>query len=532
MIQGSVDLILKADSSKSTLQQLCHLPSKSANSAEAAFSSSNYGRSICNVQNIVSENIKGYINHFCMNSKTGLGKADFKNTFYITIKREKHTGGWTSWTADLGEIEAFLSLWLYQVRLDNATSAIEAKEEEDEDEDHVVDQFIWAVAPLSAISCLDFDYWIRRSNYPFRIESQDIASKFIHFEGLRGLRSPQCENISGVSQTFGPKLPPFLLAMMTYATLPRFCGRYPLAGVVRQVLQYLSSLQGNTTFNGGTTPINSDSTTYKDTMIDSLAGTAIRTNLLTFQDAPAVIIPALRERGLLPSWPEENYDISGSTPGSMEGSMYAHLRTAGAMRRVGRWHVARIVLEHAAQFGGVENERDGLIERLKECTASNNALEEMDQVPGKDSLVPTHLSHLKCLLDEQHPYRLEILLCYRPSRNTLRNLLREAIDRGYYLPTLLIILGTLNDPHLKKLRSELKSLLYLLTQNQNNDVLKLLLLYTQRPIVIVEEHRNPLFYATKTGNIESIKLMLAAGISAVSRGNDGSTVLQTTAAKG
>jgi hypothetical protein len=81
--------------------------------------------------------------YFCVDSKTGPGTADSKNTFYITIKREKHTGGLTTWIADLSEIEAFLSLWLYQIRLENASSAKEAMDEEEEDEDHVVDQFIW-----------------------------------------------------------------------------------------------------------------------------------------------------------------------------------------------------------------------------------------------------------------------------------------------------------------------------------------------------------------------------------------------------
>jgi hypothetical protein len=134
--------------------------------------------------------------YFCVGGNIAYESAGSKNIFHLTVRREKHSGGWTDWSADLGEIEAFLSLWLYQIQLDKTQSVKETKDEEEEGEENVVDLFIWAVAPLSATSCLDFDHWIRRSSHSFRAQDSIPASTIFKLDGLRGMRSPQCENFS------------------------------------------------------------------------------------------------------------------------------------------------------------------------------------------------------------------------------------------------------------------------------------------------------------------------------------------------
>lgn len=96
----------------------------------------------------------------------------------------------------------------------------------------------------------------------------------------------------------------------------------------------------------------------------------------------------------------------------------------------------------------------------------------------------------------------------------------------------MILLETMNDLNLKRLREDLKRLFLLAIESKNNPLLRLLLFYAPRPIVIDESESNHLFNAAKTGNIDAISLMLAAGVPAESRGLDGATILLTATAEG
>jgi ankyrin repeat protein len=163
---------------------------------------------------------------------------------------------------------------------------------------------------------------------------------------------------------------------------------------------------------------------------------------------------------------------------------------------------------------------------------SNSVPTETGEHRGNQGLGPAHAKGYLSLFDPERPWLLAMLLSYRPGRSTLRTLLLKALKGGHYLPTLMILLETMNDPNLKRLRADLKRLFSLAIESENNPLLKLLLFYAPRPIVIDEKESNPLFNAAKKGNIDAISLMLAAGVSAESRGLDGATVLQTAAAEG
>jgi ankyrin repeat protein len=557
---------------------------------------------------------------FTLHRDTAWDNQSLGDIFHLTIKRQRHPGGWTNWIADLGEIEALLSLWLYHIRLNRrgtqkVSGVARVQEVDEEDGDAVNDQFIWGVVPLSAISCLDFDFWIRRSNYPFRVESDSTASLLLQYNELRGLRSPQCETSIEMGRALTRAKPSSLLAMVTLSTLPRLCGRYIVASLVRHAFQHLSYIKEPTTIRYKA--FHCDDVSYENVMITELATAACQARLMNKQDALAIIVPALRERKLLPA-----LRANATQSVAQMATIHAQLRISSAQQLLGNWKSAEDILEHTVQLcrdftsdfltqtqalkqafiiekdcvqlltqkrkaviettgisipdtghnpavtrgqaaDGEEyhflsklnqlyesnkenwNEAedflyDFLFSSRTECTSAtnmeagtlgNSEVEGRLQESNNGSVTSASMDAVPCL-DEKCPWKLCMILSYHPDKKTLRRLLDQSVQNGHPLAAMMVLMAIMNDPSLKRIRSDLKGLLYIAAAKQDTRLLEILLFYAQRPITILETESNPLSAAAKTGNSQAVVLMLRAGISPESRGLEGSTVVQIAAAEG